>query len=120
MKNKSLRLPWPPSVNNYWVRTRFGSLAVGKKGKAFRLDVKDIVGTHSFGSARLKVTILVNPPDKRKRDLDNLLKSTLDALEHAGLYDDDCQIDDLRIIRGDKEQGGALDVYLEVINGENV
>ena len=36
-------------------------------------------------------------PDYRRRDLDNLLKATLDGLAHAGVYDDDSQIVDLRI-----------------------
>jgi crossover junction endodeoxyribonuclease RusA len=38
-------------------------------------------------------------PDRRRRDLDNLLKAVQDALAHAGVYDDDSQIVDLRIRR---------------------
>jgi crossover junction endodeoxyribonuclease RusA len=47
----------------------------------------------------LRVEIEAWPPDKRKRDLDNILKSLLDALTYAGIWEDDSQIDDLRIYR---------------------
>jgi len=48
------------------------------------------------------------PPDRRRRDLDNLLKSVLDALEHAGLYADDSQIDLLVTRRRMLVSGGKL------------
>jgi crossover junction endodeoxyribonuclease RusA len=50
------------------------------------------------------------PPDRRRRDLDNLAKPTLDALEHAGVYEDDSQIDLLIIRRQDVVHGGRLEV----------
>jgi crossover junction endodeoxyribonuclease RusA len=49
------------------------------------------------------------PPDRRRRDLDNLAKPTLDALEHAGVYEDDSQIDLLIIRRRDVVDGGRLE-----------
>ena len=39
------------------------------------------------------------PPDKRRRDLDNILKALLDSLVHAGVLIDDEIIDELHIIR---------------------
>lgn len=48
---------------------------------------------------KLKVHIEAYPPDKRKRDLDNLFKSLLDALEKSGVFKDDRQIDALSIER---------------------
>jgi len=36
-------------------------------------------------------------PDRRRRDLDNLLKSLLDAITHAGIWDDDSQVKHLEI-----------------------
>ena len=40
----------------------------------------------------LKMEVQLFPPDKRRRDVDNVLKSLLDALEHGGAYADDGQI----------------------------
>jgi crossover junction endodeoxyribonuclease RusA len=40
----------------------------------------------------LMVNVDIFPPDKRRRDIDNCLKSLLDALQHGGAYLDDNQI----------------------------
>jgi crossover junction endodeoxyribonuclease RusA len=47
----------------------------------------------------------VHAPDRRRRDLDNVLKSTLDSLTHAGVWDDDSQIDQLSVERGFLDKG---------------
>jgi crossover junction endodeoxyribonuclease RusA len=57
----------------------------------------------------LRVEIEVFPPDKRKRDIDNLLKSLLDSLTHAQVWKDDNQISDLRIFRN-KQIAGIVKV----------
>jgi len=64
---------------------------------------------------RLSVFIEAFPPDKRKRDLDNVLKSLLDALQHAGVYADDCQIDRLSIIRK-SPLNGIVKIEITAIN----
>ena len=48
---------------------------------------------------RIRMEVIAYPPDKRRRDLDNLGKSLLDSLQHAGLYQDDSQIDYLSFER---------------------
>ncbi len=96
-----LILPWPPSVNHYWGKSGH-RVFISKKGNDFRQEVTcKAIGLDGYFSplARLHMEIYAFPPDKRKRDLDNILKSLLDALQHAGLYEDDNQIDDLHIIR---------------------
>lgn len=114
---RRIRLPFPPSVNHYWVRTRFGSLAVGKRGKQFRQEVIELLDSNTKTlEGRLEVEIDVYPPDRRKRDLDNLLKATLDALCHAGLYSDDSQIDILKVNRKEIEKGGKICVTVQEID----
>jgi crossover junction endodeoxyribonuclease RusA len=66
---------------------------------------------------RLRVELSVTPPDNRRRDLDNLLKATLDAMQIAGVYYDDSQIDELLVIRRPVRKGeGELIVSLSAIS----
>ncbi|EPM5114232.1 RusA family crossover junction endodeoxyribonuclease, partial [Shigella flexneri] len=50
--------------------------------------------------------------DKRRRDLDNILKAPLDALTHAGVLMDDEQFDEINIVRGQPVSGGRLGVKI--------
>lgn len=45
------------------------------------------------------MNILVYPPDKRKRDIDNLIKIVADSLQDARIYENDSQIDKIIIER---------------------
>ena len=115
---KLYKLPWPPSVNHYWLLVNRGSRPakiIGKKGREFREAVQEIVGDKTPLTKRLKVTIWAYPPDRRKRDLDNVFKATLDSLEHAGVYEDDNQIDELAIYREEIIKGGELRVRIQEI-----
>ena len=108
-----LVLPYPPSVNHYWVHAR-GRAFISKAGRKFRESViwECKAKRVPRQPGRLGVVIRACPPDKRRRDLDNVLKGVLDALEHAGVYRDDSQVDDLRICRGSVLKGGALLVQI--------
>jgi len=91
-------LPFPPSVNHYWRNIGYSTL-ISRAGRAYRQqvlhDVEQLELPLIAGPIRLEV--IVTRPDRRRRDLDNLLKSLLDALDHADVYEDDSQIQDLRI-----------------------
>lgn len=96
-------LPWPPTVNHSSGPTQTGGRYLTPEHKAFRNEVAlraVAASSPNFGNARLAVEIHLTPPDKRKFDLDNRLKAVLDALQLCGVYDDDSQIDDLRVVRG--------------------
>ncbi|EHZ4690535.1 RusA family crossover junction endodeoxyribonuclease, partial [Escherichia coli] len=67
---------------------------------------------------RLAIKIIAEPPDKRRRDLDNILKAPLDALTHAGLLIDDEQFDEINIVRGHLVLGGRLGVKIYKIESE--
>lgn len=106
-----LTLPWPPTVNTYWRQWR-GRMILSAKGREYRQRVLGQLGERSPLLGRLAVQIAAYPPDKRRRDLDNLHKGILDALGAAGIYADDSQIDELRIIRREIVSGG--EIYVEV------
>ena len=111
----NLVLPWPPTVNTYY-RNVNGKTLISEKGRQYRAAVADQVliqrGAKQF-AGRLAVAIVAHVPDQRRRDLDNLLKSTLDAMTHAGVWLDDEQIDDVRITRG--PIGGMLRVTVQEV-----
>ena len=65
---------------------------------------------------RLGLRVFMNPPDNRKRDIDNIPKATLDALAHAVLWRDDSQVDRLTIERGTRVVEGSLIVSVETID----
>lgn len=116
-----LELPFPPSVNHYYQRTKFG-MAVGLKEKQFRKEALFVCQHQyreedSFGpEKRISMSMAVFAPDRRKRDLDNLGKCTLDFLTHAGVYADDSQIDRLEFRRMSVQPGaGRLLVTIEEI-----
>lgn len=78
-------------------------MLISNAGRLYRQTVLgDLLsaGIRRKYEGRLYLHLVCQPPDQRKRDLDNLLKPLLDALQHAGLYEDDSQIDRLMIERG--------------------
>lgn len=78
------------------------------------MDAVNEAGIHAL-EGRLAVHVALYPPDRRKRDIDNVLKSLLDACEHAGCYENDSQIDELHIIRRDVIKDGACTIVILTI-----
>ena len=118
MTTHSLEIPYPPSVNSYW-GFRGHHRFLTPKAREFNLLVSTIVKLTScpnFGEARLEVSITLFPKDKRIRDIDNSIKSTLDALCHANVYKDDSYIDVLVVDRGTIYKGGKALVTIKTIN----
>lgn len=114
---QTFELPWAPSVNSYLQPMRNGrGKYITAKGKEFRQAVCQTEGLPKNLEGRLAVTIWACAPDNRSRDLDNHLKSLLDAMEHAGVYANDSQIDSLTIHREGIEKGGRMIVRIEVLN----
>jgi len=112
----TLTMPWPPSVNKYW-RTFQGRMIISAEGRSYRKAVADQVliqrGAKHY-TGKLRVQIEAFRPDNRRRDLDNLLKAVLDGCTHAGVWEDDSNIVDLRIYWAESI-GGMLKVKVSEV-----
>ncbi len=116
MTGARLTLPYPPSTNRLWRQWK-GRTLISREGRAYRR----LVGieclrqcVHTFGRQTVALRIVAWMPDARRRDLDNLLKATQDALAAARVYEDDSQIVDLHIRRGGIDRASPrLEITLE-------
>ena len=108
-----LELPYPPSVNHYYRRVGPRTL-ISRAGRAFRKKVCAVVAAAGVGPlvGRLRIEVEVYPPDRRRRDIDNVQKALLDALEHGGAYRDDSQIVKLEIEKHKPVRGGRTIVRI--------
>ncbi|MAX23034.1 MAG: hypothetical protein CMJ19_00905 [Phycisphaeraceae bacterium] len=110
-----LVLPYPPSVNHYWRHFK-GRTLISRQGRAYRQQV--MTQCQGFGGqpprdGRLAVAMDAFPPDRRRRDLDNIQKASLDSMQHAGLYLDDSQVDMLIVQRRLPISDGQLVVRIQ-------
>ena len=113
----TINLPWPPSANTYYRRAGH-VMHLSPKGRKYRDDVLACIwadGILPKISGRIRVSIIANPPDRRKRDIDNIIKPLLDSLTIAGVWFDDSQIDHLEIVRT-AELTGDVTVMIEEIS----
>lgn len=109
-----MTLPYPPSVNHYWRRVGPRTL-ISREGRTFRASVCALLARGGGNGprkppsgGRIALAMDAFPPDRRRRDLDNLQKPVLDALQHAGVYEDDSQIDLLITCRREVVPEGRL------------
>lgn len=108
-----IELPWPPSANHYYRRVGYRTL-ISRAGREFRRQVVQRLTALRLSPAlgRLAITIEAFPPDRRRRDTDNLLKSLLDALQHGGAFPDDGRIIWLLTYRAHVVPGGRVVVTI--------
>jgi len=110
----TLILPISPSVNDTYGLTTSGGVPIKyikTRGKAFFKEVNEYVKKNGFdihSNIPLKVEIIINFATNHRNDLDNRLKSLLDSLTLSGVYEDDSQINELHVIRGETKKPGSI------------
>ena len=93
-------------------------MVLSQGGKDYKLKVQEYVTINkipSFGSSRLMAIITIFPRDRRSIDLDNRLKGLFDALQDAGVFDDDGQFDKIEIARGSIKSGGGCTIVIATL-----
>ncbi|MCL2640328.1 MAG: RusA family crossover junction endodeoxyribonuclease [Phycisphaerales bacterium] len=109
-------LPFPPSVNRLWRKWR-GRMVLSPEGRNYRTAVcARLAGNGPRkppSGGRIALCMDAFPPDRRKRDLDNNIKSVADALQDAAVFNNDEQIDLLLARRRGLFPGGRIDVRVD-------
>ena len=109
-------LPHPPSINHYY-RHVGGKVLISEEGRTYRKNVHaalfELLPKHPL-DGKLSVKIFWLPPDRRRRDCDNILKASLDSMQHAGLFRDDSQIVRLVITKMEPIENGRLLIKIHV------
>jgi crossover junction endodeoxyribonuclease RusA len=113
----TLTLPYPPSTNGIWVRTKRGGVGKSNEYNAWLEHVGWVIAQEKPAKipGKYRLTIEATRPDKRKRDIDNLIKATSDALQKFSVIEDDhlCQFVSAQWVNGMCTNEAGIRVTIE-------
>ena len=106
---------WPPSVNHGWRHVGNRTL-LAAPARDFRREIeKSVIVFRRQKKLPLEtilgdisVELILYPPDRKKRDLDNYFKAPLDAMTHSKVWKDDSQVKKLADEWGEPTKGGGF------------
>lgn len=113
----TLYLPYPVGTGNNSVRHGSRGHYLTAEAKACRDAVADILRGRRAPNGRVRTEWVINPPDLRARDFDNLSKVVNDALTHAGFWVDDSN----KVIESGEWQwlepvkGGLIELHVRTV-----
>ena len=121
-----IELPYPPYTgNNQYGKGRGGRKFLKPEMRGWQARVwaacVDYVGALN-GTFVGPVALAVQwyPPDRRRRDGDNLAKVIKDALTKAWVWEDDSQVEKLYVEKHAPVKGGKVVVTIQQIGGGDV
>ncbi|MCS3605304.1 RusA family crossover junction endodeoxyribonuclease [Erwinia rhapontici] len=111
-----LTLPFPPSINGYWRSPGKGAL-ISERGRKYRINA--IAAVYEQLRRRpqpitheIDIHVILYPPTRAKRDLDNFQKALFDGLTHAGVWADDSLIKRMTVEWGSVTCHGKVEVTI--------
>jgi crossover junction endodeoxyribonuclease RusA len=112
----SLSLPYPPSANRLWRNFNGRSIKSAEYRKwsdAASIAILQAKIGKSFGGP-YHLEIQAVRPDRRARDIDNIIKPVGDAIAAAGLVRNDSDAQSIKAswAKGEPIKGGAIHVWL--------
>lgn len=115
-----LNLPYPNTANTH-IRHARGRSYISASGLRYRAKVADYVSDikQTAPDGFLELVIALHPDSKRRADIDNRIKPLLDALTHAGFWEDDSLISKITIERMPIIKGGkAVVIVLPYVHSQ--
>ena len=116
---QTFTLPYPPSANRYWRNVR-GRTIVSAEAKAYKAEAgwsAKAQGACCIEAGNIIVKIDAYRP-RRRGDLDNVLKITLDALNGVA-YADDSQITRIEANRYDDKDNPRVEIGIRMVSGDD-
>jgi crossover junction endodeoxyribonuclease RusA len=108
-------LTFPPSLNSYYTKTRNG-VYLSKRGRCFQSSgiilIKEQLGDHPIIDVPIHLSIVLYPPDRKSRDLDNYIKPIQDAIQNSGILVNDNLVNQLEVFRGEITPKGSVFVRI--------
>lgn len=109
-----LELPLPPSKNRKYLPNKGGGYRLSPAVKTFRKEVWYAVknARHPKIYDPCRITVTVHPRDNQKIDQHNFTEQLYDALQYAGLVENDRQFTDCHCRLGPIVEGGKCVVEI--------
>jgi len=96
----ALSLPYPPSANRLWRAVNGRNI----KSSEYRAWLTEAYAAVIMANPRprkiigdYRMVLVADRPDRRRRDLSNLLKATEDALVHCQVVEDDSKAEEITL-----------------------
>lgn len=102
-----IHMPFPPTVNNYYSVVN-GRKILSRRGREYHRICGYWTELPKMIKSDVSVEFDILMPDRRKRDIDNLLKPMLDALVRNFYIEDDCLVKRLTITNCGIKKGGKV------------
>lgn len=108
-----LTLPYPPSANRYWRKTKTGRVYISDEALTYRDEVNYRTLKVNALTGELKLTAKFYRP-RKSGDLDNRIKILFDALQ-GNCFNDDKQIAEIHAYRFDDKQNPRVEVEIREV-----